>query len=92
VLDRLFAEECRERIEQMHDALAALPPDAYALKSEADLIAQQAELLDLYGIMDLARRLATAINGELDLDNEAARQRIAASLEQLLKAIAALGA
>ena len=92
VLDHLFAEEARERIEQMHDALAALPPDAYALKSEAVQIAQQAEHLELYGIMQLAGQLVECIGRETDLDNEAARQRIDQSLQQLATAIAAVDA
>ena len=92
VLDHLFAEEARERIEQMHDALAALPPDAYALKSEALQIAQQAEHLELYGIVHLAGQLAECIGRESDLDDEAARQRIEESLQQLATAIAAVDA
>lgn len=92
VLDHLFAEEAREHIEQMHDALAALPPDAYALKSAAAQIAQQAEHLELYGIMHQGRQLADLVGSELDLDNEAARQRINASLHQLTTAIALIDA
>lgn len=92
VLDHLFAEEAREHIEQMHDALAALPPDAYALKSAAAQIAQQAEHLELYGIMHQGRQLADLVGGELDLDNDATRRRINESLHQLTAAIALIDA
>ncbi|UCV08277.1 hypothetical protein [Dechloromonas denitrificans] len=92
VLDHLFAEEAREHIEQMHDALAALPPDAYALKSAAMQIAQQAEHLELYGLMHQGRQLADLVGSELDLDNDAARRRINESLRQLTAAIALVDA
>jgi hypothetical protein len=88
VLDHLFASDARERLELMRDALAALPPDAYALRHEANQIAQQAELLELYGIMHLARQLSGTVSGEADLDNEAARQRLMESLKLLAEAIA----
>lgn len=92
VLDHLFAEEARERIALMHDALAALPPDAYALKCEAAQIAQQAEYLELYGIMHQARALAERIANEPDLDSDATRLRLAESLLQLAGTIAAVDA
>lgn len=92
MLDHLFAEEAHERIGLMHEALAALPPDAYALKCEATLIAQQAEYLELYGIVHQARELAASIATEGDLDSTSARLRIENSLRQLTKAIAAVDA
>lgn len=92
VLDRLFADDARERLELMRDALSALPPDAYALKHEASLIAQQAEHLELYGIMHLARQLGGTVSDESDLDSETARQRVMASLKLLAEAIALVDA
>lgn len=92
VLDHLFADDARERLELMRDALAALPPDAYALKHEASQIAQQAELLELYGIMHLARQISGTVSGEPDLDSEGARQRISESLQLLAEAIALVDA
>lgn len=92
VLDRLFADDARERLELMRDAVGALPPDAYALKHEAGQIAQQAELLELYGIMHLARQVSSTVSGESDLDSETARQRVMASLRLLAEAIALVDA
>lgn len=92
VLDRLFAEEAGEHIDQMRDALLVLPPDAYALKSAAAQIAQQAEHLELYGIMDQARQLAGIVNGALDLDNPEMRHGIEERLNDLAAAIAAVHA
>jgi hypothetical protein len=92
VLDHLFAEEANERIGLMHEALAALPPDAYALKCEAAQIAQQAEYLELYGIVHQARALANSIASEGDLDSDSARLRIEESLRQLTRTIAAVDA
>ena len=83
VLDRLFIADAREHLELMHDALAALPPDAYALKSEATHIANQAEHLELYGIMHLARQLAVQINTHDNLDNDTVRAQIDTGLRQL---------
>lgn len=92
VLDHLFADEAREHIEQMRDALLVLPPDAYALKSEAAQIAQHAEHLELYGIMDQARQLAGIVNAALDLDNPEMRHGIEERLSDLAAAIAAVDA
>jgi len=91
VLDRLFVGEASERLERMHDALAALPPDAYALKLEADEIAQQAEHLELFGIVHLARQIERTIAGQDgtgDLDQPLLRQTMQDLLHQLETAIA----
>lgn len=93
ILDRLFVSEAGERMERMHEALAALPPDAYALKLEADEIAQQAEHLELYGIVHLARQVERTIAdhaGNGDLDQPQARQLLQDLLQQLETAIAAV--
>ena len=93
VLDRLFVGEAGERLERMHDALAALPPDAYALKLEADEIAQQAEHLELFGIVHLARQIERTIPGQDgtgDLDQPQLRETMQDLLQQLETAIAAV--
>lgn len=90
VLDQLFVGEALERIELMQDALAALPPDAYALKIEALAIATQAEHLALYGIMHLAKQLASKINTDTDLDSPTTRQAVETLLAALNEAIAAV--
>lgn len=91
VLDRLFVDEAREQIELMHDALAALPPDAYALTTEAMKLAQQAELLELWGIMHLARQLADYIGrNATELDSPESREKIETLLHTLGTAIAAV--
>lgn len=92
VLDHIFVEDTRERIELMHDALAVLPPDAYALKNEAAHIAEQAELLELFGIMHLARQLAANINATTDLDSAFARNQLEEFLQQIVEALAAVNA
>lgn len=73
----------------MHDALAALPPDAYALTTEALKLAQQAELLEIWGIMHLARQLSDSINrNAADLDSHIVRTEIQKLLKELGAAIA----
>ncbi len=74
----------------MRDALAALPPDAYALACDAEWIAEQAEHLELFGVMHLARQLAAEIHRAPDLETSEVRERTAAKLEQLAAAIAAI--
>lgn len=88
VVDRLFASEAGESLERMHDALAALPPDAYVLKLEASELVQQAELLDLYGIVHLARQLLQILPhepGELEIPSR--RQALLDILQQLATAL-----
>lgn len=91
ILDRIFVDEANEQIELMHDALAVLPPDAYALKSEASHMAQHAELIELWGVMHLARQLANKIDCYATrLDDVTARQKVEQALAQLELAIAAV--
>jgi len=91
VLDRLFVGETEERIERLHDALDALPPDAYALKTEAFELAQQAEHLELWGIVHLARQLSTLVASHSDdLETETTRQQLLAVLHDLALATAAV--
>lgn len=93
VLDRLFVSEAAESLERMHDALALLPPDAGTLQQVASELAQAAENIELFGIMHLARQLAESTNAEsTDLEDESARARIKASLQQLAETIAAVNA
>ncbi|MBL8428825.1 MAG: hypothetical protein JNJ95_02880 [Dechloromonas sp.] len=91
VLDRLFVDEASEQLLFMNDALASLPPDAYVLTTEALKLAQQAELLEIWGIMHTARELAACVrkNGG-DLDNSAVRSDIQTLLKALSAAIAAV--
>ncbi|MFZ2974300.1 MAG: hypothetical protein WA049_16800 [Ferribacterium limneticum] len=89
VLDALFVDEASEQIQLMHDALAALPPDAYALATESLKLAQQAELLEIWGIMHLARQLSECIKRHAaDLDSPAVRQEVQNRLETLGSTIA----
>ncbi len=91
ILDRLFVSEANEYLERMRDALAFLPPDAYALKLAATELAQAAENAELFGVMHLARQLAgrltTLVN---DLDEELVRNQLNESLQQLAETIAAV--
>ena len=91
VLDRLFIGEALEQVELMRDALIALPPDAYALTTESIKLAQQAEQLELWGIMHLARQLAESVNrNAAELDSPTPRQELENLLDSLAAAIAAV--
>lgn len=93
VLDQLFVEEASEHILLMHDALAALPPDAYALTTETLKLAHQAELLEIWGVMHLARQLSDTISRQLaNLDDAPTRATIDKLLADLSAAIAAVNA
>lgn len=93
VLDHLFVNEAREAIELMHDALAALPPDAYALSTESIKLAQQAELLEIWGVMHLARQIADAVaRNAADLDSMNCRRELEGLLQTLTEAIATVDA
>lgn len=95
-LDRLFVGEARECLEQMADALAALPPDAYSLKSNASRLAHQAEALELEAIASTAGqlvRLLTLRAGEsVDLEAPVTRSQAETLVEALADAVAALAA
>lgn len=85
ILDRLFVDEAHERLELLRDALAALPPDAYVLTTEALKLAQDAETLEIWGVMHLARQFADAVTRHAnELDGNAAR-------DTLLELLATLG-
>lgn len=91
ILDQLFVDEACEQLQLMHDALAALPPDAYALTTEALKLAQQAELLEIWGVMHIARQLSACINrNAADLDSPAVRTEVENRLKELDAAIAAV--
>ena len=91
VLDRLFVDEAGEQIDLMRDALAALPPDSYALTTEAMKLAQQAELLELWGIMHLARQMTDYIGrNAAELDSDEHREEIERLVHLLATAIAAI--
>lgn len=93
VLDHLFVNEARESIELMHDALAALPPDAYALATESNKLAHHAELLEIWGVMHLARRIAeTVTRNAADLDSMDCRRELEELLMTLTEAIATVDA
>ena len=91
VLDRLFVSEANESLERMRDALALLPPDAYALKLAAAELAQAAENAELSGVMHLARQLTARLTtlGN-DLDEAPGRTQVDECLQQLAAAIAAV--
>jgi hypothetical protein len=93
VLDRLFVDEATEHIQLMHDALAALPPDAYALTTESLKLAQQAELLEIWGVMHLARQLSDTIGRHTsNLDDPSIRACVEKLLTDLSQAIATVNA
>jgi hypothetical protein len=86
VLDQLFVDEACERLESLRDALNALPPDAYVLLTEALGLAQHAEMLELWGIMHLARQLADGVNRHA---NELDSSEVQEALHEMLCALSA---
>ena len=62
IIDGLFVAETLERLERMHDALDALPPDSETLLIETDELIQHAEHLALYGIVHTARQFMQTLN------------------------------
>ena len=93
VLDQLFVDEAHEQLDLLRDALAALPPDAYVLTTEALKLAQQAETLELWGIMHLARQFAECVGKHgSELDSTEARDALLEILQALGSAVDAVGA
>lgn len=91
VLDQLFVDEAREQIELLRDALASLPPDAYVLLTEALNLAQHAEMLEIWGIMHLARQFAACVNQHAnELDSVTARAALDDMLDKLSAGIDAV--
>lgn len=91
VIDQLFRNEAHEQIQLMQDALAALPPDAYCLNTESLKLAEQAELLELWGIMHLARQLSGVVSAQAaNLEDPAIRACIDQKLTEMDSAIAAV--
>lgn len=93
-LDKLFMAEARECLEQMNEALAALPPDAYALKERAAHLARQAEALELatiaLGAGQLVRLLTLRAGESVDLDSPATRSRAQSLITALSEAVSAI--
>ncbi len=93
ILDHLFVNEAREAIELMHEALAALPPDAYVLTTESIKLAQQAELLEIWGVMHLARRITETVTRNASyLDSMDCRRELEDLLMTLTETIATVEA
>lgn len=90
ILDRIFVSEARDKIERLHDALSALPPDAYALKTEAEDLIQQAEHLELWGIVQMGHQLLRLVTEHNDLDSDQTRAAILDLLHALDTAIDAV--
>mgnify|MGYP001766542333 CR=1 FL=1 len=91
VLDHIFVQEAHEHLELLRDALAALPPDAYALSTEATTLALQAEMAELWGVMHLARQVASIIEQRpAELDQPGIRDTIETLLDQIATALAAI--
>ncbi|MCG2576129.1 hypothetical protein LZ012_03860 [Dechloromonas sp. XY25] len=91
VVDQLFVDEAHEQLEMLRDALAALPPDAYVLASEALKLAQHAEMLEIWGVMHLARQFAECVTRHgSELDSPAARDALDALLHTLSASIDAV--
>lgn len=92
LIDQLFVAETGERLGLMREALDALPPDAVFIKSEALLIAEQAELIELYGLMDQARQIAGHIDATADLEHPPTRALLEQALRRLDDAIGLIAA
>lgn len=92
VIDRLFVEEAGECLDHIRDALAALPPDAYAVKQAAGEIVRLAEPLELDAVGALAGRLDRLLAAPLDLEAETTRAAVLSLVAELETAIAAVAA
>lgn len=91
LIDHLFVEEAEERLEHMRCALAVLPADALALRTEITGLLQQADQLELWGIVHAARALARLIEDSLHaLDDVSRRDQIAEDIDQLAQLISAI--
>ncbi len=90
VIDRLFVEDSEDKLAQMRDALAALPPDAYALKTLSAQQGVEAEQIGMYGIMHLARQLNRDIGDGSHLELSAVRTGISRQLDRLSASLAAV--
>lgn len=95
VLDRLFLHDTEERLDRMREALAMLPIDVYSLQLESREMLLQAQEIDLYGIVHLGRQLADYValmNESGEEEQERARAEIAAQLDTIAAALAAVDA
>lgn len=93
ILDNLFVHDSEERLERMREALIVLPIDVYALQIENQEMIQQAQEIDMYGIVHLGRQLANYValmdeSGEEEQDR--ARDEISALLDTMASALAAV--
>jgi hypothetical protein len=86
VIDRLFVAETHERLERMHDALAALPPDGETLLVETDELLEDAEHLALYGLVHVARQLQRSLQ-QASVHNSLTSETIRAHVLSQLKAL-----
>jgi hypothetical protein len=95
VLDNLFVHDSEERLERMREALLVLPIDVYALRLECQEMIEQAQEIDMFGIIHLGRQLANyvALMGEAgEEEQERARDEISALLDTIAMALAAVNA
>ena len=86
VIDRLFVAETHERLERMHDALAALPPDGESLLIETSELVEHAEHLALFGIIHAARQLQRTLQQAStynSLESETIRTHVLSQLAAL---------
>lgn len=91
VLDQLFIGEALEQIDDMHEALDALPPDAVALQEESQKLALHAEQLALWGVMHLARQLSADVSAHAtELDVPEHHERLRNRLNELAASVAAV--
>lgn len=90
VIDRIFAGEAGDCIDRIRDALAALPPDGYAIRLAVREIAALAQPLESTTIALLAGRLEKATAHAADLEAAAPREEIERLLAILDAAIAKL--
>lgn len=90
VIDRLFVGDSEDKLAQMRDALAVLPPDAYALKTLSAQLVAEAEQIGMYGIMHLARQLNRDIGDGSHLELSAIRAGISRQLDRLSASLAAV--
>lgn len=93
VLDKLFVHDTEERLERMRDALIVLPIDVYALQVDSREMIQQAQEIDLFGIVHLGRQLENYValmDESGDEQQERARGEINALLDTVASALLAV--
>lgn len=84
IIDRMFVEEATEQLENMREALAALPADAYTLARESAELCIRAEQLEQWQVLPAAQAIARLLRQSAkQLDQTDIHQQMSALLDTL---------